>query len=198
MRGILHRVPRANEWLCFDDASQYVTNGDGITGASLHNLASLGTCPGTPVEGTLELCFDSSCGTPGVAATIDGASFDAPLGTQWSAGPGDGAFIVSADFGKSGGDGSLGIGGELELRATEVVQDGGTHESAVDDGWIVMPLGAPDAGAIYCAGEGSSLQYEGGDFFTPHSATLTGLSRLGSCAELDGDGTGSLCVNMGF
>jgi len=191
---------RASEWMCFDDASQYLTDGEGTVGASLHGLVSLGFCPGTPVEGSAVFCSDASCGTPGMSAWIGDASFDAPLGNFKTWGPqgAPGGFVGSADFGEGAGDKSPGTGGLLEFRATEFDPEGrGMLESAVDDGWFIAPIGTPDAGAIYCIGEGSRMLYDAGDGFAEvHSVEMRGLSRLGSCDEVEGDGFGAFCMNQ--
>lgn len=116
------------------------------------------SCPGTPVDGELMVCPG---GDPciGVAGTLEGTSYEAGFSqTQWG-GPGSAVTIYTNDHG---------------LLRLSLAEDGGVH-------WGVAALGpeTPFAGAIYCAGAGSS--YETTEDGGLGAITLRGLSRLDAC-----------------
>ncbi|MCK6591731.1 MAG: hypothetical protein HUU21_22995 [Polyangiaceae bacterium] len=153
--------PHAGEWFCAGNGSS-VTTGEDKT-FSLAALARLGACSaGTPVEGTIEGCFgpDASLCPFGkkLTSTLKGAEFDWETAvTGWGGMPG--VYEIFLDNG-----GILALYIELDT---------------VLGGLLYIAPGSPDAGAVYCFG-GGSLQ-PGAQSAIAFS--LTGLSRLGTCAD---------------
>ncbi|HZF47397.1 MAG TPA: hypothetical protein VE093_02045 [Polyangiaceae bacterium] len=152
--------PHGGEWFCAGSGSS-VTTGDEKT-FSLSSIARLGPCSGAPVEGTVDGCFGSDvslCPTGSkLTSTLKGAEFDWETAvTGWGGMPG-----LYEIYLKNGGILALYI--ELDT---------------VLGGLLYIAPGGPDAGAAYCFG-GGSLQ-PGAQSAIKFS--LTGLSRLGTCAE---------------
>lgn len=153
--------PHAGEWFCAGSGTS-VTTGDEKK-FSLASIGRLGACSaGTPVEGTIEGCFGpdpSLCplGTK-LTSTLKGAEFDWESAVTGKAGM-PGVYEIFLDNG-----GILALYIELDT---------------VLGGLLYMAPGGLDAGAAYCFG-GGSLQ-PGGQSAMKFS--LTGLSRLGTCAE---------------
>ncbi|MEJ7735398.1 MAG: hypothetical protein WKG00_40205 [Polyangiaceae bacterium] len=163
--------------------------------AVLQDLSSLGACPGEPVAGEVDLCFlDETCGAPGMASALDGATFEVPI---------DGFIGVGSDIDGPEAEISttlLGGGGFVRLQATGVdpaAPEGVPQTSPLGIGWFLVPAGQPDAGAIYCIGAGSTFAYRNeAGFVTPLSAKLNGVTRVGACPGDHVRGELGFCMNM--
>jgi hypothetical protein len=160
-------APSAGQWFCAGAGSS-VSRGADEHRFRLASLSTLGGCPGTPVAGTVSACLGGGLelcpqGTH-LTSSLEGAAFD------WSASI-------------EGWGGALGL---YEVRLDNgAVLTLDLDLDAVLGGLLLMPADGPDPGAAYCFG-GGSLEpgAQNGIRFT-----LSGLSRLGSCAEaspLDG------------
>jgi hypothetical protein len=161
----------------------------------LRDLSSLGACPGDPVAGEVDICFlDESCGAPAMASGLDGATFEVPI---------DGFIGIGGDIDGPEADISttlFGGGGFVRLQATAVdpgAPEGVPQTSPLGIGWFLVPVGQPDAGAVYCIGAGSTFAYriEAG-FVTPLSANLTSVTRLGVCPADPLHGELGFCMSM--
>jgi len=154
-------APHGGEWFCAGSGTQ-VTTGDEKK-FSLASLARLGPCSaGTPVDGSIEGCFGadpSLCPTgTKLVSTLKGAEFDWETAvTGWAGQPG--VYEIFLDNG-----GILALYIELDT---------------VLGGLLYIAPGSPDAGAAYCF-SGGSLQ-PGAQ--TAIQFSLTGLTRLGTCAD---------------
>jgi hypothetical protein len=153
--------PHGGEWFCAGSGTT-VTTGDEKT-FSLASIGRLGACAGaTPVDGTIDGCFGpdpSLCPTgTKLTSTLKGAEFDwEGAVTGWAGQPG--VYEIFLDNG-----GILALYIELDT---------------VLGGLLYMAPGGPDAGAAYCF-SGGGLQPGGQSAI---QFTLTGLSRLGTCAD---------------
>jgi len=153
--------PHAGEWFCAGQGTS-VTMGDPQKTFTLGSLVRLGACPGTPVAGEIDGCFGGDLlfcpkGTK-LTSSLDGAPFDWTSAVKgWGGAPG--YYQIFLDNG-----GLLVLDIELDT---------------VLGGYLFIAPGSPDAGAVYCFG-GGSLQPGGQGAI---KFTLTGLSRLGTCAD---------------
>lgn len=139
--------------------------------AELTAMSLLGSCPGVPVEGELQVCFGfgESCGDvagDSVNGTLDGQPMDTAL------------------------SGYLGIGGSFQapmpagfLLWTEERDFTSTVTTgALRSGLIFTDPAGPHGGAIYCAGDTSTWEEIAGESFSDNTLiTMTGLSKLGGC-----------------
>ncbi|MBC8070315.1 MAG: hypothetical protein IAG13_18425 [Deltaproteobacteria bacterium] len=197
--GYLYMTPQDDEpqqWYCFDDESSYVSDGDSYYAATLTGLQAVGACPGTPVSGTVSVCFghESCGGERSFVSDIEGASFSVPLGELTAAGGKVGAtdITVNQDVGTT-------EGGTLHMHASEIDFDSTEPETAPIDGvYFIVPLAQPDGGAIYCA-ELGTLTYQMLDGLPETlSAEISSISRLGTCTGArSGDGHVEACLNFG-
>lgn len=196
LREPLESPSRPAAWYCFDDTSTLVDDGAAVT-VSLEGLQLFGACPGgEPQLGTIAVCFgDASCGGE---STVDVALTDAAYLTALSDNASKDIGIGELLTKRTVGSGPSGTSGMLGIHATNhLVGAPGERTSPLGEVFFIAPLGAPDGGAIYCAGEGSTLTYDGasGD---PISASLTNVTRLGSCADEGGSvGVGHFCADFG-
>jgi hypothetical protein len=193
----LLRMPEDSDdpgtWYCGGAGSQAVIDSDFQTfQVLLRSVSSLGKCPGKPVEGGMEVCFPGQPCPPGISSTVAGASFDALLdGYESASGPfgGSEAKIVAT---------IKGGGGHILLQATSIDPKSADVQTAtLGLGTVTIPDGQPDAGAVYCIGKDSTLEYKisaGGP--APLHATLKNLSRLGACPGMAASGQIGLCMNM--
>lgn len=181
-----------NAWYCFDETSTFFESGDEVM-VTLQGLRRFGACPGgAPIEGTITACFgDASCGGE---SQLDVALTDITYVAAISgsvASESDAAQMLTRHSVGDHGDGLLG------MHATGYELIPGMQVSPLGEVFFISPPDQPDGGAIYCAGEGSTLTYDGssGDFI---SASFSNITRLGSCNDEGGDpGTGALCANFG-
>lgn len=197
--GYLYMAAQDDEpqqWYCFDDESSYVSDGDSYYAATLSGIEAVGACPGTPVSGTVSVCFgaDSCGGERSFVSDIEGATFSAPLGSLASAGGkiGGTEVTVEHDIGES-------EGGTLYMHASDIDLESIEPQNAPVDGiYFIVPLGEPDGGAIYCAEVGSMTYQILGGFPEPMSAEISSISRLGTCTGTTaGDGHLDACLNFG-
>jgi hypothetical protein len=124
---------------------------------ALENMHALGGCPGTPVSGELVVCPD--CG-PALGGTADGIAFDLRSDQGSNIGASAGTTALYHE------DGTLSV----VMKA-----DDGTVPWAV----IATPLQSSHAGAVYCAGSGSTWVVTADGQST--ESTLVNLSKLPSC-----------------
>ncbi len=135
------------------------------------SLASLGPCPGgAPVAGEVALQYDENFGGE-ITSTIEGSSFTASIfglvGTTSEIDP----YVDFELFPSDGGS----LFFSFQNLAPTVDLAGG---------YFIVPSGNPDAGAVYCAGPGSTVTTVESEFgLEPSSASLKNLTRLGTCAE---------------
>jgi hypothetical protein len=184
--------PRADTWWCAAPSSAVRFDGDSIFEARVESLTFMGSCPGTPVAGEVSICLDPpSCGGVTIDSTVEGASFHeepmfgggyGPIGGTTAVielHPGGGVFVLEADG--------------IDPAST------GLQTSPLGTAYFIVPAGAPDEGAVYCVGEGSTLDYVMDPAFgvLPMSAQLQNISRLGSCAGAGNDGGVGFCMNLG-
>jgi hypothetical protein len=179
----LFQLPTTGEWFCAGSAVSHSSPSTLVPFLSnltfdLSNLAKLGSCPGTPVAGTVTMCLDDPptmgrCSGMGasISSTLAGATF-AWQEKYWggSVSEMDGTF--DADL---GGPVPIVDGSDTFAVMAWSPQPGG---GTVSGGILVIGPGNPDAGAVYCIG-GGTVSYPAG----PFEFTLTGLSRLGTCAD---------------
>jgi hypothetical protein len=188
-------TPFAGEWFC---AGNVVLPSPGLpppgglqSVATLSSLTRLGACPVTPVAGTVTLC-SSNPNSGGSYCSGYGATVTSTLTTATFTSQG-----TNAD-GTSISDGIMGWAEDVipasEPSGTElfIVYDKSGWSGPVVGGVLVIGPGNPDAGAVYCIGGGSTSETS-----TTHDFTLTGLSRLGTCAGAPAVG-GSLQVIEAF
>jgi hypothetical protein len=184
------------QWYCSDDESSYVSEGESYYAATLTGLQAVGACPGTPVSGTVSVCFgDESCGGErSFVSDIEGASFSVPLGEFGFAGGKIGATDITLDQDVGNTE-----GGTLHMHASEIDFESTEPENAPIDGvYFITPLAQPDGGAIYCA-ELGTLTYQMFEGFPEAlSAEISSVSRLGACTGTrSGDGHVEACRNVG-
>lgn len=152
--------PHGGEWFCAGSGTQ-VTVGAPKT-FKLASTARLGPCPGTPVTGEVVGCFGGDVGMcpkgTTLTSTLKGAEFDwTSAVTGWGGMPG--LYEIYLNNG-----GILALYIELDT---------------VLGGLLYIAPGSPDEGAAYCF-SGGSLQPGGQSGI---AFTLSGLSRLGTCAD---------------
>lgn len=141
--------------------------------AHLASLSQLGSCPGgTPVAGEVSITLGDGSAPPKIVSTLADASFTVPVTSVGLLGRADRPGLSAEVF--------------TDLRPGVAFVSFGEGASArVDEGgYFVVPDGSPDAGAVYCAGAGSTAVTSGsGESAVIESVTLKNLRRLGSCAE---------------
>jgi hypothetical protein len=198
VREPLDAPTEPNAWYCFDATSTFLDADDEVT-VSLEGLRRFGACPGgEPLEGTMTACFgDASCGGEAqLDVALTGAAYTTELPGSSSSASGLNHLLLKYTV----GGGQTGSAGLLGIHATGYsLNPPGIQVLPLGEVFFISPLDQPDGGAIYCAGEGSTMTYdsETGD---PISAALTNITRLGSCSDDDegGDvGTGQFCANFG-
>jgi hypothetical protein len=142
-------------------AASVTRNGDELQ-LELNDVAALGSCPGSPVDGTLAWCGGSSCPDPPVRGTIDG--------TEW----------MLDDTGYNANDQRVNV--ELsDGSLVHVTNDPGTSQLAW--GLIVTSPSSPFGGQLCVgsmAGNGTSRTF--GDLSTL-GACPTGSGTLSGCVR---------------
>lgn len=180
-------------WFCFDDTSTLQVHGNDANVLQMNGLSDLGACAdGVPVEGSISACLgDPSCGgeysVRGIIGTDALEETSGGFGTNENGGYENVAIDVGGQPTNSGG--------QLGFRVGPVDEDGGLQQLPLERPYFIVPLGHPDGGAVYCAGEGSTATYDGGFIV---SVELAGLSRVGSCADEAGTGSGMFCSHSSF
>ena len=181
----------AGSWFCAGPGSSIEMDADFTKSTFVaRSVTALGACPGTPAAGQVDVCF-SQCSDPSLQSSLDGASFDRGVTAFSAMGPVGGSVVRLRTL-LSGGYGRLILEAiEIDFAAT------GEQTAPLSRGFLIVPQGAPDAGAIYCVGEGSTLAYTTSRAgIVPLSATLQNLSRLGSCPGTGVSGGISICTNF--
>jgi hypothetical protein len=186
--------PDPGAWYACGAGSELVTDGTWYVEATLEGVGRLGACPGATVEGFIDVCYgDVECGGGTTArGAIDGAEVDWELTSAQGYGElGSTSTVVESVI-------LADQGGLITLEATEIDPEAtGIETSALGEAFFVIPEGQPDAGAVYCAGAGSTLTYEGGPIPIPLSARLTRLSRVGRAQDAPStDDTLGFCMNQ--
>jgi hypothetical protein len=117
----------------------------------LRELASLGSCPGAPVNGQLAWCGAQSCPEPNLRGSL--------AGTAWAE--------IDSGYAIGGGAGEIELADGSYLKFT---QD--TLTSELGWGLLVTSLQGPFGGQVFCIGEaiGSGTNW-----------TFQSLSTLGAC-----------------
>lgn len=154
--------PSAGEWFCAGGGSSVSI--DTEKKFKLASLSRLGACPDETVAGEIDGCFGPDIGLcpkgTKLTSTIAGAEFDWTTSvTGWGGMPG--LYEIYLDNG-----GVLAMYIELDT---------------VLGGLLYIAKGSPDEGALYCM-HGGSLS-PGGQ--SAMKFTLSGLSRLGTCADAE-------------
>jgi hypothetical protein len=156
--------------------------------AHLASLSQLGSCPGgTPVAGEVSITLGDGSAPPKIVSTLADASFTVPVTSVGLLGRADRPGLSAEVF--------------IDLRPGVAFVSFGEGASArVDEGgYFVVPDGSPDAGAVYCAGAGSTAVTSGsGETAVIESVTLKNLRRLGSCAAAPASaGSLDVCAQPG-
>lgn len=195
VRGLI-RFPdestRADAWYCVGEGSEVSVSSDvlGFT-AALDSFSLLGSCEtGTPVSGQIESCYYSpDCEETRAVSTVEGASFDVEIGTGYSGtvvATGTG-FAGAAFAGPMSSSDPADVSGFVKIESYDIDQSEpntpGTKMATLARGFLIVPAGEPDAGAVYCVGDGSTVEYrmEAGAFI-PVRSTFKNLKRIGACA----------------
>ena len=170
--------PFAGQWFCAGNAVAPAPMNFMPSTNTLSNISRLGACPGVPVSGAVTLCSSISS-TPGMN---DCSGYDATIASTLIGA----TFTTQGELTNVGGDISDGIVGWLEGvgptgaspgTVAALVYDKSGWSGTVMQGVLLVGPGNPDAGAVYCISGGTSSET-----LTTHEFTLTGLSRLGTCA----------------
>jgi hypothetical protein len=151
--------------------------------ARLRSLSQLGGCPGgTLVEGEVNIALSSGEGPSGMTSTLQGASFAVPMGEgRWTSKLGQ-AGVVAELF------------TETPMGAAIFAFEPGTGSPIAEGAYLIVPDGAPDAGAVYCAGPGSTVTTDStGPDFLIETVSFKSLSRLGACPATAVEGSLDLC-----
>jgi hypothetical protein len=194
--GYLRLPPDApadpDNWFCFDEASTYFDGGEDIIAFEMSGLAKRGACPGgVPVEGSITVCLaHESCGGEWLLEASIGAETFSEQDVAYSTTDIGEVTSFAIDVGNQ----PAGAGGQLGFRTAAIGDGGGTLQLPVEASYFIVPLGQPDGGAIYCGGQGSSVTHDDG---VTASVELVDLTRLGSCADDEANGSGAYCSNLG-
>ncbi|HEU4533810.1 MAG TPA: hypothetical protein VFS00_06815 [Polyangiaceae bacterium] len=176
---------RAASFVCAGPGSRLTLDPKGNVpwSARLSSLSKLGACPGgTPVAGEVAITLGDGRQPSGMTSTIEGAPFAAPVGDVAVSSNADNSAVTAEVF-------SLSPMGSVVFS----FERAGTAPLA-EGAFLIVPEGGPDAGAVYCAGAGSTVRTggSGSDFFL-ESVSLQGLTRLGTCQGAAAEGELYLC-----
>ncbi len=154
------------EFFCVPPGSGSVAsrNGDELV-LDLQQVSSLGTCPGTPVEGSIDLCVDFDCPSVQATGTLDGQPFALSVDTGTS------SPVVFTD-------------------GTILTADiSGFSDGPLEQGLLFTSPDGPFGGRVYCLGATSAAVTVGTfpDSYT--SWQLRDLSVLPDCSN-----TGALTI----
>jgi hypothetical protein len=157
--------------------------GPGSWSARLASLSQLGGCPGgTPVEGEVNITLGNGQSPSGMTSTLQGANFAMPMGESFITAHLGHPGVVAAAFTESPMGSAIFA---FEQAASAPIDEGA---------YLIIPDGAPDAGAVYCVGPGSTVTTSGSPIdFLIETVSFKGLSRLGSCPATAVAGSLSLC-----
>ncbi|MFO0554095.1 MAG: hypothetical protein U0271_37285 [Polyangiaceae bacterium] len=208
LRGLM-RFPdestSADEWYCLGNGTELTQAPDAFdfTG-SLDSLSHLGNCDdATPVTGELDICFTGiaeGCTTSNVVSNVPAASFEIDLaGGYVTSNPNSDkseAFWLFAGptFDQTGMD----VAGAIRFDATGIdLSEPNTMKTAtLSRGFVVVPPGAEDEGAVYCVGDGSTIDYQvlNDGVVDLQKGSFKNLKRLGACPAAEACVAGNLQV----
>jgi hypothetical protein len=172
-------------FVCAGDGSSLTVFGDDgpLYSSHLASLSQLGACPGgTPVAGEITITLGDGSPPPKVVSTVEDAAFNVGVNKVSMLGHDNQAGVVAEVFTQP----RQGVAFFSFDEASTATLDPGAY--------FVMPEGSPDAGAVYCAGAGSTAATTGvGSNVVIESVTLRNLSRLGACPGTAATGALDLC-----
>lgn len=180
--------PDAGAWYCLDGVDQTLAPGD-VYAATAGRVTRAGPCPGEPVDGDVVMCLSpQDCdGAQTVQSTLDGAPFDLDL-----------TFVLGTQTAERVFFEGFTEGAALRLDTFDVDYAAPDVEVAeIADGWLVVPPGLPDAGAIYCAGPGSTLEYaiDAPDIVRPITVELHEVTRVACPPRAEVEGALAVCAD---
>jgi hypothetical protein len=194
----------ADSWYCAGKGSDLTMDPQGLAfDFTLDSLSLLGSCEtAAPVEGEIAACFTfeaTGCENHNAVSTVPGAAFDLLFAGGYdtlSAGEATTfALFQGPDF-----QATNSIVGALAVDKfavdTAVIDE--VQTAPLGRGYLVVPPGAPDEGAVYCFGEGSTAEYlltadsDDALFVQVRRADLKGLKRIGACPAEDACASGQL------
>jgi hypothetical protein len=182
--------PDPGAWYCAAAGTSQAMAG-GVYEARLQSLSRVGACPGLPVSGSMSLCFpEGDCGDPSLSSDVPESTFAFTDGFYYGVSTSNIAPTARIDLVADGG---------LWVMPTEDYDREAVDVATADlgPGFVIVPEGLPDAGALYCVGEGSTVDYRSDPYLgmVPVTAELV-VSRLGRCPGAE-PATGSLtfCMN---
>lgn len=195
----------ADSWYCAGKGSELRMDAQGLAfDFTLDSLSLLGSCEtATPVEGEIAACFTfeaTGCESHNATSTVPGAAFDLPFAGGFDTLFAEGEASSFALFQGPDFEATNSIVGALAIDnfAVDVEVVGEVQTAPLGRGYLVVPPGAPDEGAVYCFGQGSSAEYlltadNDDDLFVQvRRADLRGLKRIGSCPAEDACVAGQL------
>jgi hypothetical protein len=184
-RGILvfpEGSAHAGKVWCIDPGS-LIGEGDIRKGALIGHL--LGTCPGAPVAGTLQACFDSAQGYCDDASTPEKRSLSGELAGKAVDSPASGRTSLSTRaWATTTEQFSFGLFAQA---------DPSTAMAAKLSGFLVATDQNPDFGDVHCVGDGEWKRYSDDFVLNANQATLSQLSLLGSCKDSAATETLNVC-----
>jgi hypothetical protein len=175
----------AGEIWCIDSGS-LLAKGNQPRGALIGH--PLGKCPGVAATGTLHACFDSDQGYCDDAGEPAKRSLGGDLNGKTLDSPALGLTSVSAQAWAS----STKLFDVL-LFANSAPS---TSTAAKINGFLVAEEDNPDLGDVYCVGDGEWTKYSDNFVSNANVATLSQISRVGSCKS--GTPSEALNVCIGF
>ncbi|AKT40732.1 hypothetical protein [Chondromyces crocatus] len=167
--------PLAGTWFCSGQGTSVTrppVDSSAGTSYTLASLSRLGTCSGTPVSGSVEICRGPSGTTScsgsrsSLTGTIDGVAIDLTASFSGYSSSDDGVLTTWRPSVDDSGYSIVVI----------------SQQNTVVRGYIVTPIAGLDRGAVYCIGGGTASVPEPGSGGLLR-ATLTDLSFVGRCSE---------------
>lgn len=203
--GMPDESSRPGTFYCAGKGSEITANAESFAfTATLDSLSLLGACEtATPVTGEVEACFSAfaeGCEDSDVTSTIPGATFVLPLaGGYDTIVPGTGTPESAWVFaGPTFEQGAVDVGGFVRLAAEglDETEPSTTKTASITRAFFVVPDGAEDAGAVYCVGEESTVDYliqDDGSVLVQRG-TFKNLKRIGACPAADACVEGQLSI----
>lgn len=184
----------ADTWYCAGYGSELsAQNGLSSLDITLDSLSLLGACEtGTPVEGEIANCFTfegQGCEDHNAVSTVPGAEFDVRFAggydTFYLDGQADSMELFQGpDFAATDSFGGLVRVDKFDI---DLENRGTVHTAPIGNAFLVVPPGAKDEGAVYCAGDGSTAQYVvfDDDAVIVQRVDMKSLRRIGACPAAD-------------
>lgn len=175
----------AGEIWCVDSGS-LLAKGNQPRGALIGH--PLGKCPGTAVSGTLHACFDSDqgyCDDTGEPAKralggdLDGKTLDSPA-----------VFLTSLSAQAWASHTKL---FDVMLFASSLPS---TSNKAKINGYLVGTEASDQVGDVYCVGDGDWTRYSDSFVDNADLATLSQISRVGSCKAAAPSDALNVCIGF--